>query len=432
MKVINLSKKKDNPTKSFFTKFKTKFQIFKIKMSETSDKNKLLILFLSLIILATTSVSIIYGYIIFTTPEKILINSEYSLIQPKSYVSASQIKFNYLHPINLPDKVKDQENILNGELFTIEDFNEFKDRKALAVMIENSVDARPQYGLSKADIVYETTAEAGITRFLAIFWSHDAEKVMPIRSTRTYYLDLLSEYNDPPLANIGQAGYDAGEAVVVPEADARSYMYKYNIKSYDRYGRKVYFRDMDRYNQGIAWEHVAYSDTKTLWDDAQIMGWTGTPDITKWTFKKDAPINKRPSSFVAEIQFMGLGGTNYNVKWEYDSKTNSYFRTLAGNPHIDAINDKQISAKNVIIQYTNYRLTGDRSGRLVINVIGEGDVEILQDGQIIKGTWKKESRTERTQFFDKSGNPIELNRGKIWVEIVLRSNGKNISTVTYK
>ena len=37
------------------------------------------------------------------------------------------------------------------------------------VIVENSENARPQSGLASADILYETLAEGGITRFFALY-----------------------------------------------------------------------------------------------------------------------------------------------------------------------------------------------------------------------------------------------------------------------
>src|SRR6266545_1453348 len=42
-------------------------------------------------------------------------------------------------------------------------------RPALAVKVENLPAARPQTGLSWADIVYEEPVEGGITRFIAVY-----------------------------------------------------------------------------------------------------------------------------------------------------------------------------------------------------------------------------------------------------------------------
>jgi len=43
--------------------------------------------------------------------------------------------------------------------------------RAVAVMVSNQTQARPQTGLSKADIVFEMLTEGNITRFMAIYQS---------------------------------------------------------------------------------------------------------------------------------------------------------------------------------------------------------------------------------------------------------------------
>ena len=58
------------------------------------------------------------------------------------------------------------------------------DRPALAVKIENSVDARPQTGLNAADIVWEQVVEGGITRFVAVYHSTVPSQIGPVRSVR--------------------------------------------------------------------------------------------------------------------------------------------------------------------------------------------------------------------------------------------------------
>ncbi|MHC8520306.1 DUF3048 N-terminal domain-containing protein [Rossellomorea sp. H39__3] len=69
------------------------------------------------------------------------------------------------------------------------------DGRSIAVMINNHPKARPQSGLSKADIVYEILAEGNITRFLAIFQSERPENVGPVRSARDYYISLAKGYD---------------------------------------------------------------------------------------------------------------------------------------------------------------------------------------------------------------------------------------------
>jgi hypothetical protein len=54
----------------------------------------------------------------------------------------------------------------------------------LAVKIDNIMFARPQTGITSADIVYVLPVEGGLSRFLAIFSSHDPPVVGPVRSAR--------------------------------------------------------------------------------------------------------------------------------------------------------------------------------------------------------------------------------------------------------
>ncbi len=68
-------------------------------------------------------------------------------------------------------------------------------RRPLAVMVENHPDARPQVGLIHADWVFEAIVEGGITRFMAVFSSEDADTIGPIRSARPFYVHWAAGLN---------------------------------------------------------------------------------------------------------------------------------------------------------------------------------------------------------------------------------------------
>jgi hypothetical protein len=88
---------------------------------------------------------------------------------------------------------------LNGQLFTKPENEVWSARRPLAVMIENSVDSRPQSGLGSADVVYEAVAEGGVTRFMGMYYCDaamtDDLMVAPVRSARIYFVNLVSEYD---------------------------------------------------------------------------------------------------------------------------------------------------------------------------------------------------------------------------------------------
>ena len=116
------------------------------------------------------------------------------------------------------------------------------------------------------------------------------------------------------------------------------------------------------------------------------------------------------------------------MEWVYDQNTNQYARFMAGQEHRDAKNNTQLVAKSIIVQFTPTSLSGVNpdKGILDISTVGEGRVLIFQDGQVLEGKWKKDSKTARTIFLDNEGNLIRLVGGVHWFEIV-----KTDTTVSY-
>lgn len=312
-----------------------------------------------------------------------------------------------------PEEPRTEESPLNGLLFTKKEMDEMKTRRPVAVIINNHVQARPQSGLSSADIVFETNAESGITRYLAIFWSNAPQKVGSIRSLRQYYLEWLSEY-DPILIHDGCAETDNALT------NACGNIYLYGTKDIATYGSW-------RLNDGIRFApHNESSSVTNAWEYAKKMNWNSFPSISGWQFKKDADLASRGQRTLVKLVFHKEINNNglYDVTWTYDRPTNSYFRKVGNKIDIDQENNTQVSAKNVVIQQVQMSLAGDDHGRLIVKTIGEGDAVILQDGKIINGTWKKASRLDRTKYYDSEGKQISFNRGKVWIEAIGKGVGE--------
>src|SRR5690554_4132821 len=103
------------------------------------------------------------------------------------------------------------------------------------VSIDNHRNAYPQSGLDKADRVYEILAEGGITRYLAVFHSHEAEKIGPIRSAR-YYFAYIVKGHDFPFAH---AGGNNDAIVLIPKLKIKDLDEIYNSSAY-------FYRDKSR------------------------------------------------------------------------------------------------------------------------------------------------------------------------------------------
>lgn len=134
-----------------------------------------------------------------------------------------------------PSEPKVVECPTNGAMFTKTEEKVWQTRRPLYVMIENSIDARPQSGLSFADVVYEAVAEGGITRFGAVMYCGISAKdtiVGPVRSARTYFVNLASEYNFPLYTHVGGANCSSADGGKTCTTDKRVQALE-QINSYD-------------------------------------------------------------------------------------------------------------------------------------------------------------------------------------------------------
>lgn len=314
---------------------------------------------------------------------------------------------------------------LTDVLYSKEQKEWWESHRPLGVMIENHLDARPQSGLSFADIVYEAVAEGGITRFLAVFYCQDAGIIGPVRSARTYFLDYISEYGSYPLyAHVGGANAPG-------PADALGQIGEYGWNQYNdlnqfSIGFPTFKRDQSRLGRQVATEHTMYSITNKLWDfavkergltnkDKSGDSWDDT--FVSYSFKNDEPAST-PNAKSITIDFWN--NPNYEVEWVYDSAKNNYLRNNGGVPHVDRNTNKQITAKNVVVLFMKESTANDgyqNNVHQLFGTIGSGQALIFMDGKEITGTWKKSNREARTLVFDRTGNEIKFNRGSIWFEI---------------
>lgn len=317
---------------------------------------------------------------------------------------------------------------LDGDKHTKKAKAAWEKRRPLAVMIENHSEARPQSGLTSADIIYEAVAEGGITRFMAIYYCNLSDtQVGPVRSARTYYLDWLGEY-DALYAHVGGANTPG-------PADALSQIIKYQVKDLNQFsiGFPVFWRDYQRLGHPVATEHTMYSTTQKLWEVGAKRGWTDEDeDGIKWDKSFTSWKFKDPSKSAGTVTNINVNfwnnQTSYSVEWVYDSATSTYKRKNGGADHMDLNNNKQIEAKNIVVQFQ--RETNANDGypgnvHLLYGTTGKGKALIFQDGQVIEGTWNKTSRTSRTKYLDSKGKEIEFNRGQIWIQTV--PDGSKIS-----
>ena len=270
---------------------------------------------------------------------------------------------------------------------------ELAGRPTKAIMIENSVDARPQSGLYDADMVVEAVAEGGITRFVALFQSAQPKTIGPIRSARPYYVQIAKTFD----AAYIHAGGSPDALALVSDIGIK------DMSAFEDNG--TYYRSDER-----SAPHNLYSSMDKLDTRATELGYK-TSSYAPFVHKNDTPQTPTAST----INFT-LSSQDFNPTFSYDIASNSYLRSEGGEPHMDVKNGHGQIAPKVIIglittkgsqdQYSTYRLTGN------------GEMRIFQDGVVSEGTWTKDKDDSQFVFKDKNGLPFGLNKGQIWMTLL--------------
>lgn len=381
-------------------------------------ENKKVIIFLSILIYLSSTY---FSYSFFKKEVQVKIHSPISNIETPIKNSKDEEGDN--------QEPKTEACPLNGHLFSQRKKDIWEKKRPLGVMIENHTEARPQSGLTSADIIYEAVAEGGITRFLAIFYCQDAKYIGPIRSARIYFIDFLGEYGSYPLyAHVGGAN-TPGPADALGEIRKMGWS---NYNDLDQFGIAFpyYWQDYERLPDR-ATEHTMYSSTVKLWEfaknkrklsdvDEKNKKWN--ENFTPWKFKDEQPVNQ-PLDKIS--LYFWKNQPDYAVKWQYDKKSNSFKRFHNNQPHNDKNNNKQIEVKNLIVAFMTESVANDgyeNGQHLLYQTTGQGKAIVFQDGQAIKGKWIKKDRFSRMKFYRLNNEEIALNRGQIFIEIIPEGN----------
>ena len=304
------------------------------------------------------------------------------------------------------------------------------------IQTPNGMDgARPQAGLNEAGVVFEAIAEAGITRFAAIYQNPASAIIGPIRSLRLYYLEWDTPF-DCTIVHAGGAP-DALAAVSRGYKDLTenySYMYRgtngarrwnnlfttssllQKMNSERGYGGS----DIQGFNRMTPSESLA-SRVNTLAKEKLVIykpSSGGTATLT-------------PDVINIAVNFGGIA--NFNVRYNYNADNNNYARSYASGYSHDVydcpatnLGEKnpednckliQLAPSVVVVMKVAEKRASDNYHE-DITTTGTGEAYIFQNGTAIKGTWKKASVGEQIRFYDGDGAEIKLAPGQTFVEAI--------------
>ena len=280
-------------------------------------------------------------------------------------------------------------------------------RPALAVKIENSVDARPQTGLNAADMVWEEVVEGGITRFVAVYHSTVPPEIGPVRSVRPM---------DPGIAAPlrGLFAFSGGQQPFVAAVAASGLQ----VLSHDA-GAGGFYRVDSR-----SAPHNTYASPQQFLDQADAAHRTSPQPQFVMARPGEQPTAAATGVPTAALR-LTLSGVGH-PQWTWSQADGAWLRAEGTVPAVEA-GGAQLRATNVVVlrvDVVNTRFV-DPIGTPVPEtvMVGTGQALVATGGRTVPATWAKPSLDAPVALTGADGAPVRLAPGSTWVELVPNSTG---------
>ncbi|MDJ0333204.1 DUF3048 domain-containing protein [Planococcus sp. S3-L1] len=282
--------------------------------------------------------------------------------------------------------------------------------RTVMAVINNHPDARPQTGLTNADMVFEMIAEYDITRFVALYQSDFPETLGPIRSAREYFVQLAAAYDGFFVAH----GYSP-DAKVLLESGVVDHV---NGIQHDG---TLFQRSSDRvapHNSYISMENVSRAMKITQ----ASTEYSGKSLYYFYDSFENAKLEEQALSVSVEY------GTNelFFSDYAYDRETHLYSRSSGGKLTTDKETSEIVEVSNILVFEAPHQ-TIDSKGRQSIDLTNGGAALLFQAGGVREIEW---SSLDGMLVPTANGEPVKLVPGKTWIHIVPTAPGIE-QTVSY-
>ena len=287
------------------------------------------------------------------------------------------------------------------------------ERRSVAVKVENLPrEDRPQWGLSKADIVYEYYTEEGTTRFIALFYGKNADLVGPVRSARLFDINVVAMYKS---------------AFVFGSAWSYTLNRLYNQDFYNRLLLESTWTYPAIFRNNVNGNNYLMANTALIGDALRAYGATNTrQNLDGMFFQAQPPAGGSPANEV----IARFSGAIYN-RWEYDPVSEKYLRfsdtqnagsveTEVYAPLIDRATGEQITADNVVVFFVQQDVIMRSGNTEVIDVplYGNGPAYIARNGQLYQVQWSRPTRESVLTLVNPDGSPFPFKPGNTWYEVM--------------
>ena len=303
------------------------------------------------------------------------------------------------------------------------------DRRPLLIKVENLPrDDRPQFGLSRADLVYEYYTEQGGTRFAAIFYGTDAEKVGPIRSGRFFDTMLVPMYR--AVFVFGSAYWAVWNRIV--NSDFSSRLVLENNFSCPALCR--FEPEKRNFLMANTAEMNAYLKSRGIDNTRQA--------LDGMFFQMQPPEGGEEGGRV----FVRYSGAIYN-RWDYDSVSGRYLRFVDAQNDVnrnnevyvqltDQLTGEPIAADNVVTMCVPHQYFYRSNEIEVVEILldpnagrytacdgqqydgGSGPAWLARDGKVYRVTYRRAGKDTPLTLLGSDGQPFPFKPGQTWFEVI--------------
>jgi len=321
-----------------------------------------------------------------------------------------------------PDDYPEGMNPLTGLM--VKDVN-LLERRPMAIKITNHPrTVRPQSGLTRADVVYEYYMERGISRFIALYYGQEAEKVGPVRSGRFFDEHIFRMY-------------DAIFAFDSADTHVMSYFINQGPETYLQFAIEGGIDEERTCIEGASYplcRDPQVRDYNDLFADTRALGpgilsrgdHNDAPDLSGTRFSVEPPQGGEPALKLFFRYSLLIYG-----KWEYSAETGRYTReqeTLGFEdeqreeyrPLMDDLTGEQIAADNVVVLYATHRyfIISPTTEIVQIDLIGSGEAVVFRDGKSYPAIWYRPVEGGVLQILDREGNRFPMKPGQTWYQVL--------------
>lgn len=290
------------------------------------------------------------------------------------------------------------------------------DRRPIAIKITNYPRyVRPQFGLSRSDVVFEYYIEDQLTRFIAVFYGQSPEQVGPVRSgrffdehiARMYHAFLVFKYADERVFTHLKES-DISDFLVVPSNGACP-PFLVGKDAVDTYNN-IFF-NTTRLNTCVQNKEIDNSRQKIK--SGFFYNW------------------EVPSTLSGEVVYTSYSVDDYNY-WEYDPDSKRYYRyqevddTRNGKPETyallnDRLTGEPVTAENVIVLFVSHNFANqwDQEDEVYhIDLLNSGNAIVFRDGLAVRGKWYRSDIDQPLLITDLYGLAVPLRPGRTFYQII--------------